>query len=375
MKDFDKCDYRSRNKSVVPTEDPDLQKYVCSPSRFIEAYGKLERKKESLLRGRKMRPQPQSKHLAIASTIALLALLSLVFADRTQEPVQAQVPWPLDKLIYLPMGMQGVGVEALPTARKAPTFTPTPEATPTSAPTLTPEPTQTPTPESGFATISGRLTVDGAPAPLGLGDGFGPGLMVRDCLPAEEEGSAPDCELFARTGVATEDGSFSFNVSVPRAAGRYMEVVWLNNAPGSGTAWEGTDKWLGAYYSGPLPALEADDSHDLGRIEVADIILTAPSNGSGIGGLPMPFQWKVRKSEVGTYRWAFARAPLRLVEEREEKTFFHTQSLGTDTEWIMRTLPPGVQIGSEHRYFWYIVVDFPNGGRGESYYTRMHWFF
>ena len=277
----------------------------------------------------------------------------------------------LTEIIYMPMAMK----DALPVHMpKMKTVVPTqaPSLTPTPPPTLTSVPSATATIEKGGATIKGFITVDGTPGTLGLGDGFGPGLLVRDCIePAM--GDKPECEMIARTGIADAEGNFEFTVQAPVDPGHYYQVNWRNEGTNSGSPFAGSDQWLAAYYSEPITDIQADDTVDVGRLELADIIIEGPSNGTGFQGLPIQFVWTERASEIGTYRWSFAEAPVRSLDDREQHTFFTTGKL-PGRGYLMRSYPPGTQLGQDWRYFWFIRVDFPQGGFGESYYARMLWF-
>ena len=300
--------------------------------------------------------------------IALAAAGAFVLAPSLRAAPLAQQ---LNQFIYMPMVMK----EALPVhipKMKTVAATQTPTLTPTPPPTLTSVPSATPTIEKGGATIKGFITVDGTPGALGLGDGFGPGLLVRDCVePAM--GEKPECGMVARTGIADAEGNFEFTVQAPVDPGHYYQVNWRNEGTNSGSPFAGSDQWLSAYYSDPITDIQADDNVDVGRLELANIIIEGPSNGVGSPGLPIEFVWTERASEIGTYRWSFAEAPIRSLDDREKNHFFPTNKL-PGRSYLMRSYPPGTKIGQDWRYFWYIRVDFPQGGFGESYYARMLWF-
>ncbi len=279
--------------------------------------------------------------------------------------------------IFLPLSIRGVSLDALPvpTAVAAPTDTPTEPSEPTDEPTpteppptFTPVPSVTPTAEMGGAVVTGHLTTDGEPSLEGLGDGIGPGLVMRECF------ADGRCEIIARTAIDAE-GAFSFRVPVPEPPGGFYQVQWLNEIPDAGSPFAGADLWMGAYYSPELRALDVGDEVDLGRIEIADMPLISPTNGTGFSGLPWLFTWGLREAEMGDYRWAFCEVPCQTIAERERDTFFKSRSLGRTPEYLMEQHPPGSRIGQDYKYRWYIWVDYPNGGHGESYYARMLWFF
>lgn len=276
--------------------------------------------------------------------------------------------------IFLPLGLKGVGMDELPVApslRPATatrTLTPTPTVTLTDLPTRTEVPSTTPTLAARKATLKGTLMVGAAPADLGLGDGFGPGLLVQRC--ADEE----RCEDIARTGVEDESGHFSFEVPAPIPPDRYYRFLWRNENAASGSPFTGADLWLGAYYGAPIRELQADQVLDLGSIDIAPIKLTGPSNGTGYSGLPWRFTWDPRANEKGSYRWFFSDTQCKTLEERDP--FFRSEPMGSKADgYLMSSYPPGTKIGIEYKYRWYVVSEFPDGARAESYYVWMLWFF
>jgi hypothetical protein len=282
--------------------------------------------------------------------------------------------------IFMPLGLKGVRMDELPvaptlrpaTATRTLTATPedtaTPTVTPTDLPTRTDVPSRTPTLQARSATIKGVLKVGTVPADLGLGDGFGPGLLIQRCVDEET------CEDIARTGVEDEQGRFSFQVPVPIPAGRSYRFLWRNENAASGSPFTGADLWLGAYYGAPIRDLAADQVLDLGTIDIAPITLTGPSNGTGYSGLPWRFTWTPRANETGTYRWFFSDTQCKILEDRDP--FFRSEPLGSKADgYLMSSYPPGTEIGIEHKYRWYVAADFPDGSRAESYYVWMLWFF
>jgi hypothetical protein len=300
-----------------------------------------------------------------------LACLGLVFVPALFAAPAGPQQQVLDRHIYLPFGLDAAGMEAVPTVRVLPpptrqvaTSPPLPTEAP--PPTFTPVPSASPTAEDGGATITGRLTIDGEPALEGLGEGFGPGLLVRECF------ADGRCRQIARTAIDAQ-GVFRFRVPVPPPDNGFYQVVWLNEAADSGSEFTGADLWAGSYYSRELRVLNPGDAVDLGRMEIADIILTNPT-ANGLGGLPHLFTWDARKSETGDYRWAICNTPCQNMADREEKTFYTTPGLGRP-QWLMDRHPPGSRVGQDFLYRWYVRADAPDGGHAESYHTRLIWFF
>lgn len=276
--------------------------------------------------------------------------------------------------IYMPFGIEARRLADLPVAPSVVpptatrTVTPTPSHTPTDLPTHTPVATASPTLDlSGAAVVKGRLMVDGKPADWGLGDGFGPGLLIERCVDDRT------CQIIARTAVEDMAGNFSFNVTVPIPAGEYYRFVWRNENSASVSPFSGADKWIGGYYGAAIRSLERDQVVDLGIVDITDIPLTAPTNGSGFSGLPWEFRWTVRPGDKGSYRWNFSATACETLADRDP--FFKTEPLGAKGSYLMERYPPGTEIGIEHKYRWFATVEYPDGSWGESYYTRMLWFF
>ncbi len=301
----------------------------------------------------------------------LLIALACGAAVASAEPQQQSGD---QRKVYLPLGFRGVRLDELPVAPTlppaTPTRTPTPTATvtPTDLPTRTPVPSLTPTLQAQYASIKGRLVVGTTPADIGLGDGFGPGLLIQRCVDEE------NCEDIARTGVEDEAGNFRFQVPVPIPADRYYRFLWRNENAASGSPFTGADIWLGAHYGAPIRSLEADQVLDLGNIDIAPIKLTGPSNGTGYQGLPWRFTWTPRAGEKGDYHWYFSDTACKTLDERDP--FFRSGPLGSDADgYLMSSYPPGTKIGIEYKYRWYVAAEFEDGARAESYYVWMLWFF
>ncbi len=98
-------------------------------------------------------------------------------------------------------------------------------------------------------------------------------------------------------------------------------------------------------------------------------MLTAPTHGTGLGGLPWTFKWRGRQKETGTYRWGICDC-CKLLEQRPGAWL--TQSLGRSTEYELTFYPPGILI--DYHYCWFVRLQTADG-YGESYEIRMLWFF
>jgi len=295
--------------------------------------------------------------------------------------------------VYLPLGLKVEDARALPIAATVVPPTPTATApaatvvvppvptdpptetatdTPTEPPTITPSPTPsaTPTLKPGGA-ITGRLTIDGTPASEGLGGDFGPGLVLRKCLGEKE------CETVARTGVlpGDSDGRYVFDGPPALERGKYYQVTWINENPvgNESSEYAGAELWIGAWYGPRITSYQPGQTVDVGTFELADVVLVAPTHGTGFSGFPIQFEWKARAREVGNYSWSICEQCCQTLSQRIGH--YHTPSLGRQTRYLLQAQPPGTQIGIEHKYCWFIRIDDERGGHGEGYRIRMMWFF
>lgn len=323
----------------------------------------------------------QRQTIADLSLIAGGGLLGLVLGIATAPegaPARAQS----QSEIYMPLGMKAVGLAELPTAPPGPprpsatwtqsaTIEPSATATPHLRPTNTatatatepPSATATPTPKSP-GRITGKLTFDAEPAGLDLGADPGPGLVLRRCTDESH------CVIVDRTGVADSEGGFVFEDPPPLESGSYYQVTWINE---NKDAFIGFERWIGAWYDTPIRSYARGEVVDVGTIELADVVLTRPTHGTGFGGLPLTFGWTARSHEVGNYSWAICEQCCENLAQRVGA--YHTQSLGRRTSYDLTDYPPGTTIGIEHKYCWFIRVDAADGSHGESYRIRMLWWF
>ena len=282
-------------------------------------------------------------------------------------PQQTQHP------VYLPLAARGVVLADLP---DPPALTPTattaatapPSATPTEVPTegptdvppsetptATTEPSPTPTPGGR---IAGRLLVNGQPALEGTGL-VCPALYLRQC-------NGPDCVVLARSGVSDEStGRYVFE-DVPPLASGYYQVTWIN---------EETEEMcpdpekIGSWYGPRIAAFDGHGEAVGGDIELADIILTQPTHGTGFQGLPIHFEWDVRPLQE-TYRWVFGHCGYLATRANP---MMRTESLGRGGKYDLTNYPPGIRFGNDNEYCWWIQADGSNG-YGESFYARTMWF-
>jgi hypothetical protein len=208
--------------------------------------------------------------------------------------------------------------------------------------------------------ITGKLMVEGEPAPLGLGMPIGPALFLRKC-------SAGECENVDRTGVVDEDGTYEFHEPAPLSSGEYYQVFWYNE---SSDVTVGYENWLGSWYGPRITEVKGGEVIDGGDYELADLKLTSPTHGTGFSGLPIPFKWQARKIEVGSYRWGICEC-CQTLDQRLDAWL--TQSLGTGTEYEMESYPPNTRVDGT-KYCWFIRIQTADG-YGESWHIRMLWFF
>ncbi len=328
-------------------------------------------------------------------------VLGMLDGQGPVDPVGVLAGPQADGLVYLPMSLKAQAMADLPAAPTAvpasptepatatvvaPSATPTvgateppPSPTPTEAtaepatatpttwiaPTATPTPTLKPTVVAGA--IKGRLLVDGDPAPLGLGEEVGPGLVLRAC--SDEQ----SCTVVARTGVKDDAGNFAFENPPALDAGRYYQVTWFNENPEDSAAspYAGADLWMGVWYGAPIRDYQPGQTVDVGDVEIADIVLVSPTHGSGFGGLPWTFTWAARKNETGVYSWAIC---LRCCQTLAQRIgHYHTSPLGRRTSYTVSQYPPGTQIGIDYKYCWFVRSEAPDGSIGQSYHVRMLW--
>lgn len=280
--------------------------------------------------------------------------------------------------IYLPLSAARVDLASVPSPAAHVTRPPTqppptirPSATvpvdpPTVPPSATPEPTTTPTP-AGEGEITGRLLVDGEPAPEGLGEGIGPGLFLIKCAPGQ---SGTTCPRVARTSVDAE-GRYRFGNPPAPAPGEYYQVYWLNETYQD---LFGIEEWLGAWFSRRIVDYQAGQVHEVEDIELKNIFLLRPTHGTGFGGLPITFGWETRTGDE--YEYVLCDCCGDGLHLRESgRPNFHSPSVGNRDEYTLNSYPPGFQIGIESKYCWYVHVRGQGGSYGMSYEKRMLWFF
>ncbi len=286
---------------------------------------------------------------------------------------------------YLPLGFRGVTLANLPVASTAlpPAVTATATADPSDTPTVPPTDTPSPEPSATYTEpatptelptpaergkITGRLLLDGLPAGIGLGEDPGPGLVLRRCTDDRS------CTIVARTGVADDAGGFVFDDPASLPSGAYYQVTWINENPeSSDSPFIGAHLWLGAWYGTPIRSYTRGQTLDTGVIELADVVLTRPTHGTGFSGLPLDFGWNARSHEIGDYSWAIC---LECCQTQAQRLgHYHTPSLDRRTTYRMNEYPPGTMIGQEHKYCWFVRVEGQGGAHGESFHIRMLWFF
>jgi hypothetical protein len=298
----------------------------------------------------------------VATGAGILALSTLV-AARPQQSRQH---------VFLPLAARAVVLAELPqppslvatattapptataTATRMPTFAPSVEP-PTETPTTTTEPS--PTAEPG-GRIVGRLLVNGEPAGEGTGL-ISARLYLRHCQVAS-------CTILARSGVLDKDsGNYAFENVAPLSGG-YYQVTWWNEE--SSEDWADPEK-IGSWYGPRIAVFDGHGEVAGGDFELADIILTQPTHGTGFQGLPIHFEWEVRPL-AETYRWVFGRCGSLATRANP---MMRTESLGRGGKYDLTSYPPGIRFGNDNEYCWWIQADGSNG-YGESFYPRTMWF-
>jgi len=184
--------------------------------------------------------------------------------------------------------------------------------------------------------IYGLVTVNGAPA----GGIF---LELR-----RFDGQHFSTQASATTGPA---GYYLFNPpSLP--AGQFYYVRYLNTSQTLGllSYWR-TDK---------ITSFTAGGSLGAGDFDLADITPVAPAPGAQVG-LPAQFQW-VRRPATPTDSYQLS------LFDPNGNAFAQTNLLGYVNGLVLTGVPSDFHAGQA--YGWYVAVNSPGGGYGESYYYR-----
>lgn len=275
-----------------------------------------------------------------------------------------------DALVYLPLSWRGASKADLPTAAPLPTSESTREPSPTATipPTGTPEPSATPT-RTGEGEITGRLLSGGEPMDEGLGEGFGPGLFLLHCEPGE---TGSFCERVGRTSVVGEEGRYTFKNPPSLGPGEHYQVHWRNETYGD---LFGLEEWLGSWYSKRITGYAEGDTYEVEDIELENLFLTGPSNGTGYQGTPWTFTWDPRPGEEADYSWVLCDCCGEgLIERETGDPRFQSPTVRQRGEYTMQTHPPGFRVDGQTQYCWYVHLEGEGGSFGQSFERWMLWF-
>jgi len=322
-----------------------------------------------------MRPRPTS--LTASRGVLVFTLLGVVsaiagaraerVAGQTEEPVVIHMP--------LAVSLAGTGELHLPPAQgpgdpTAPPASATPGASPTFPPTATDVPTPTATP-AGEGRIEGRLLIDGGPAYEGLGVDLGPGLFLLRCRPGD---TMADCARIDRTGVVGDEGGYAFVDPPALDPGAYYVVHWRNETQG-GLFNDHT--LIGAWYSERITPFAAGDERNVEPVELRNFQLTGPSKGTGYSGLPWTFTWDTRSGVEESYRWTICDCcgDAEIAERESPPWQWQSPSVGSRGSYTLNSYPPGLRIGIENKYCWYVHAQHAGNSYTWSNERWMLWFF
>ena len=184
--------------------------------------------------------------------------------------------------------------------------------------------------------IQGYVTFNGAPA----ADVF---LELRHF----------DGQSFSTQASGNTDANGFYDFQAPSLpAGQYYYVRYLNHQidPSRLSFWATAN--INSYTAGNAAA---GGSFDLG-----DVVLTSPASGATVA-LPAPFQW-VRRPATPTDSYQFS------LFDPNGNAFGQTGLLGYVNGLTLTGVPSNFHSGIP--YGWYVAINSPDGGYGESYYYR-----
>lgn len=147
-------------------------------------------------------------------------------------------------------------------------------------------------------------------------------------------------------------GNYSFQSAPTLGAGQGYYVRYSNSADSSKLFFWGTQI---------LTSYAAGSSVVIGNFDIANIPLVSPPNAATVS-LPQTFQWTLRTATpTDSYQ-------LSLFDPSNANLTAYTPLLGYVNAVTINGLPPGFNAGVP--YGWFIAVNSPDGGYGESYYYR-----
>ena len=187
------------------------------------------------------------------------------------------------------------------------------------------------------AGIQGYLTTNGAP----VGGVF---LELRHF-----DGQHYSTQLSLYTGAS---GYYNFNNAPSLPPGQFYYVRYLNHQ---------TDpSRLSFWGSAEITSFTAGDSVAAGDFDLADVPLVAPDPGATVA-LPALFQW-TRRPATPTDSYQLS------LFDPNGNAFGQTSLLGYVDGLTVTGVPSSFRSGTT--YGWYVAINSPDGGYGESYYYR-----
>jgi len=185
--------------------------------------------------------------------------------------------------------------------------------------------------------IRGHVSLNGAPA-------AGVFLELR-----HYNGSSFSTQLSLNTDA---NGDYNFANAPSLAPGNFYYVRYLNTSHTLGR--------LSDWATAEIKTYAAGDAVSAGDFDLADIALAAPNPGATVG-LPAPFQWTRRPALPGdSYQFSLF--------DPNGSAFGQTTPLGYVSGVTLTGVPSAFHANTT--YGWYVAVNTPDGGYGESYYYR-----
>ena len=170
-------------------------------------------------------------------------------------------------------------------------------------------------------------------------------LQLRVYQPA-----GPGSSVLVASATLADDGSYLF-AQVPALA--QGSAYYLFYTPATAD-----DGLLLAAYSRDVTALTADQSVDLGALDVTGIDLTSPSDGATVS-MPASFAWTPRTTQSDIYYW-------QIVDSNGTLASLSTEDLGYLGQVSVDAFPGDAGYQLNTMYGWNIGVLMPDGSEGVS---------
>ncbi len=192
---------------------------------------------------------------------------------------------------------------------------------------------RSPAPPSG---IHGHVTFNGAPAS---------GVFLELRRFSGQQFSTP-VNLYTDA-----NGAYNFTNAPTLLSGQFYYVRYLNQSDSSRVSFWGTAE---------IKAYMAGNSTAAGDFDLANVPLVAPNPGATIS-LPAAFQWTARAAApTDSYQLSLF--------DPSGNAFGQTNPLGYVNGINLTGVPNTFHAGTP--YGWYVAINSPDGGYGESYYYR-----